>query len=291
MTVASSRAVPQAAATPPHNGFSLISNDKLLEIYTTMLRCSMLHARIRSLAKENKSIESRAAISHEALVAGVALDLLPGDTLAPAPGGILPCFVKGLPLNRIFSALAPKAAARPRCAPLNLIPPSLSLAVQLDRAIAAAAANKKSRNRKIAVAFCGNLSASPALLHEAMRQAGKRNLPILLVCQSDPNADEISPQTQAFGFPGVIVDSDDAVAIYRVATEAITHARRGSGPTLIECRPWPLSGHTAGSRLAARNPILKMEKYLTRKGLFDKKFKSAVMRGFRRELDAAVKND
>jgi len=290
MTIASSKVVPLTAATPPHNGFSLISNDKLLEIYSTMLRCRMLHARIRSFAKENKSIEPRATIGHEALAAAIALDLLPGDTLAPSPGGFLPSVVKGLPLNRIFSALSPKsAAARPRYAPLNLIPPSLGLSAQLDRAIAAAAANKKSRNKKIAVALCGNASASPHLLHEAMRQAGKRNLPILLVCESDPHAEEISPQAQAFGFPGVIVDSDDAVAIYRVATEAITHARRGSGPTLIECRPWPLSGSTTGSRQAARNPILKMEKYLTRKGLFDKKFKSAVTRAFRLELDAAIK--
>jgi len=124
-----------------------------------------------------------------------------------------------------------------------------------------------------------------------MRQAGKRNLPMLLVCQSDQHGDEISAQAQAFGFPGVIVDRDDAVAIYRVATEAITHARRGSGPTLIECRPWPLSGHIEGGRQAARYPILKMEEYLSSKGLFDKKFKSTVMAGFRRELDEAAHND
>jgi pyruvate dehydrogenase E1 component alpha subunit len=291
MIAASSRIVPEPAATPPHNGFSLISNQKLLELYSTMLKCHLLHARIRSLTLEDKSIESRAASSQKALAVAVALDLLPGDTLAPSPGGLIPSFVKGLPLRSIFSVLTPKAAARPRYAPLNLIPPSLSLAAQLNRAIAAAAAHKKSRNKRIAVAFCGNSSDSPDLLQDAMRQAGKRNLPILLVCQTDPRADEISPQAQAFGFPGVIVDRDDAVAIYRVATEAITHARRGSGPTLIECRRWPLSGSGAGSRKAASRPILKMEEYLTRKGLFDKKFKSTVMADFRRELDAAVQND
>ena len=122
-----------------------------------------------------------------------------------------------------------------------------------------------------------------------MRQAGKRNLPILLVGYSGPDDSEICSQAEAFGFPGVIVDRDDAVAIYRVATEAITHARRGSGPTLIECRPWTLSGHTESGRHAVRNPILKMEEYLSRKGLFDNKFKSRVMAEFRRELDTAIK--
>ncbi len=63
----------------------------------------------------------------------------------------------------------------------------------------------------------------------------------------------------------------------------------GSGPTLIECRPWVLSGHTESGRHAVRNPILKMEEYLSRKGLFDRKFKSRVMAEFRRELDTAIK--
>jgi pyruvate dehydrogenase E1 component alpha subunit len=122
-----------------------------------------------------------------------------------------------------------------------------------------------------------------------MHQAGKRNLPILLICQSGSQAEEVSPQAQAFGFPGVIVDGDDAIAVYRVATEAIAHARRGSGPTLIECRPWVLSGQKSSGSLQTSNPILKMEQYLTRKGLFDKKFKSRVTAAFRRELDDAMK--
>ena len=222
------------------------------------------------------------------MAAAILLDLLPGDTLAPAPRGFIPSFVKGLPLNQIFSAISSNSTvARPRYAHLNLIPPSLGLAKQLDRVIAAAAANKKIRNKKIVTAFCGNVSASQDLLLEAMRQAGKRNLPILFVCQSGQHADEISPQAQAFGFPGVIVDSDDAVAIYRVATEAITHARRGSGSTLIECKPWPLSGQIQGSRNAAKSHP-QNRKYLIRKSLFDKKFKSRVMSEFRRELDAAA---
>jgi TPP-dependent pyruvate/acetoin dehydrogenase alpha subunit len=167
MTIANSKVVPPAAATPPHNGFSLISNDKLLQIYSTMLKCRMIQARIRILAQQNGDLASGAA-GQEAAIAGVVLDLLPGDTLAPSPGGFIPCFVKGLSLNRIFSALSPRSgSARPRYAPLNLIPPSLSLAAQLDRAIAAAAENKKSRDKKIAVAFCGNSSASPDVLHEA----------------------------------------------------------------------------------------------------------------------------
>jgi TPP-dependent pyruvate/acetoin dehydrogenase alpha subunit len=252
----------------------------------------MLQARIHALTKANSSTVSDASLGPEASLeapgAGIGLDLLPGDTLAPSPHGFIPSFVKGLTLGNIFSFLSPGTASRPRYAHLNLIPPSLSLAKQLDRAIDAAAANKKSRNKKIAVAFCGSTSDSPDLLHQAMRQAGKRKLPMLLVCHTSPHAENFSAQAHDYGFPGVTVDGHDAVAVYRVATEALAHARRGSGPTLIECKPWSPSNRKPVGRAAAGNPIIKMEEYLTRKGLFDKKFKSAVMASFRRELDAAM---
>jgi pyruvate dehydrogenase E1 component alpha subunit len=292
MTTPSSQVVSPAAAAPPHNGFSLISNDTLLQLYTTMLKCRLLQQRIGIIVTEDGQIGPFAAASQEAAAAGVGLCLLPGDTLAPAPRGFIPSFVKGLPLeaifDRILSALTPKSAGpRPPYARLKLIPPSLSLATQLDRAIKAAITNKAARNKQIAVVFCGSSSAD--LLRNAMRQAGKRKLPMLFVCHSAGDDEAICQQTQDCGFPGVTVDADDAVALYRVATEAITHARRGSGPTLIECKPWPHPVSKPGKRRAAGSAILNMEAYLTRKGLFDKKFKSKVTASFRRELDAAMK--
>ncbi len=284
MTIASKQTAAPAGTTPPHNGFSLISNDKLLQLYSTMLKCRMLEKRILVMTQRNGSIGPNAAMSQEASAVGVGVDLLPGDTLAPSHHGLIQCFVKGLPLNRIFS----KANGRSPYTPLNLIPSTFSLGIQLDRAVAAAIANKKNRNKKIAVAFCGFVSASPSLLQETMRIAGKRNLPILLVCHNDTDVD-ICQQAEDSGFPGVTVDGDDAVAVYRVTTEAIAHARRGSGPTLIECKPWPLSAPKPGKRSKPIDPILNMETYLVRKGLFDKKFKSAVIAAFRRELEAATK--
>jgi pyruvate dehydrogenase E1 component alpha subunit len=121
-----------------------------------------------------------------------------------------------------------------------------------------------------------------------MRNAGAKSLPILFVCHCGHDAEDISLQAKNYGFPAVTVDANDAVALYRVATEAIAHARRGSGPTFIECKPWSLSGPGSSPRATAGNPILNMEKYLSRKGLFNKKLKSEVTANFARELDAAA---
>ena len=76
---------PTSAATPPHNGFSLISNQKLLDLYTAMLRCRLIEHHSRELIKSN--LPSRffaSSLGREASAVGVAIDLRRSDRIAPA---------------------------------------------------------------------------------------------------------------------------------------------------------------------------------------------------------------
>ena len=98
---------------------------------------------------------------------------------------------------------------------------------------------------------------------------------------------------------GITVDGNDVVAVYRVAQEAIARARRGQGPTLIECKTYRWYGHSEidpakyrdpeeVERWKAKDPIANMEKYLTGKGLFSAEWKQEIVDGFNKELDAAI---
>jgi len=89
------------------------------------------------------------------------------------------------------------------------------------------------------------------------------------------------------------VDGNDVVAVYRVAYESIGRARQGRGPTLIECKDFPMHDHFGIDRKRAKglkpsDPIRSMETYLDRKGLFDRKLKRQISAGFNKELDAAT---
>lgn len=273
MTTARSTATPVAAAQPPHNGFSLISNEKLLQLYRTMLQCRQLQTRIHTTA-----------IS-EAPIAGLSIDLLPADTLAPGPRGLTASFIKGLPLRAILAPAGRKPSFR--YASIHLIPPSLGLDAQLQRAFAAAKENKARRNKKLVVVFCGDPRTESKIFPELLRQAGKRKLPMLLACTSAPDAEDLTLLANECEISSMTVDGADAVAVYRAATEATAHARRGSGPTLIECKPWVHTGQTAAERRKAADSIFRMEEYLTRKSLFDKKLKASIKTKFRKELDSA----
>ena len=290
MTIARKKTSAPADSLSTHSGFSLISNEKLLELYITMLKCRMIEERFRILAKRNPGTPSSiTAAVHDAAIAGMAIDLLRGDTLAPSPGALIPCFVKGMPLAAIFSSLSGrKTPIRPAYASHGLIRPSFSAATQLKRALRKASTYKAKKNKKIVVVFCGDYTASSSDLDAAMERAGRKRLPVLFVCQTGYEVEDVSAKAHKYGFPGVIVDGDDAVAVYRVATEAIAHARRGSGPTLIECKPWPLSGRKSARPYITGNPIPNMETYLARKGLFSRKLKSKVTAAFQSELEAAI---
>jgi TPP-dependent pyruvate/acetoin dehydrogenase alpha subunit len=275
-----------------HNGFSLISNEKLLEIYSTMLKCRMLEERIHAISRQGKSAAITSGTSvHVAAIAGAAIDLVPGDALAPSHGALAPCFAKGMPLAAIFALVqANSTASRPRYSAINVVPPKVSSGKQIERALKVGAICKAKRNKKAVVVFFADASGAASEFESAIALAGKKKLPILFVYETKSHEGEQLLRAKEHNIPAVAVEDDDAVAVYRVATEALAHARRGNGPTLIECRPWPFNDRGTGKRVPAKHPIGKMETYLEGKGLFSKQIKSRIIAEFNRELDAAIES-
>jgi TPP-dependent pyruvate/acetoin dehydrogenase alpha subunit len=261
-----------------HKGFSLISNEKLLELYSTMLKCRMLENKIRALPALKAISPNGNSI---AAIAAAVIDLRPEDTLAPS-GSLLPCFVKGLPIAGILAAAAGQRASY---ASANTISPKFRTEIQLKRALDSVANRNKGKSKRIAVLFCSESPAGAGKIEHALLVAKRKKLPLVFVCH------ESGPATGPglHGLPTVNVDENDAVAIYRVATEAISHARRGSGPTLIECKPWPLAGGKRSGKHRTTDPIRSMESYLAKKGIDAGTFKKRVAAAFKRELDEALR--
>jgi pyruvate dehydrogenase E1 component alpha subunit len=259
------------APTPSGGGFQIISSERLLELYSTMLKCRMFAEGTRALIdKEKLSATSRSVGGREATDVGVALGLLPADTLASSECDLSLALVRGVPLHTILERVTahrqPSAAAR------------------LKAALTAARAHKAKNDNSVAVFFRSAAKPAEALWDEALRIAGAEKLPILFVSYPGAELGDAAAKTERCCFPAIAVDCNDAVAVYRVATEAVVHARRGNGPTLIECVLWPMRGAEPD------DPILNMEAYLSRKGLFSTKFKADVSARFERELAAALRS-
>jgi TPP-dependent pyruvate/acetoin dehydrogenase alpha subunit len=217
--------------TTDNDGFSLISNAKLIALYTSMLACRRISEKSKTSGKK-KPGSAESIVGHEAAMVGSAIDLLPNDAVAPA--------------------LWPETA-------LMAINPSASIAGSIGQATRSAAAESKSG--KITLLFTNGRQSTHAGWLKALTLAAERNLPMLFISLNSPALSHISEnplplKRKGYSLPVIRVDGDDVVAVYRVASEAIVHARKGHGPTLIDCQP-----------SASGDPIQNMREYLIGKGL------------------------
>ncbi|MGB7547290.1 MAG: thiamine pyrophosphate-dependent enzyme [Terracidiphilus sp.] len=286
-------------AQPGKNGFSLISSGKLIALYAAMVKCRMIGERAALLMRQGKLARHfHDAVGQEATIAGVAVDLLPEDTLSLSHGSFLAGFLAGQPLERMFSSL--------EAAPWNVTAPAATPADPLQTACDAALGLKTSRSGNVAVAFCGDGAARLECWRETLALAGHHELPIVLVCHNDARDEredltaatrfeEMADGALACGVPFITVDGNDVVAVYRVASESVARARLGRGPTLIECRAHRFhggagTGPESAAPLEAHDPIRNMETYLLGKGLFHAELKSGIATEFGRELDAATRS-
>jgi len=256
--------------------FSLISDERLVELYATMLKCRMIEERLPG--------QHGTAKKDEASAVGVAINLMKADSVHATAGAWRPQFIRGAPLKDL---LAEQSAAAN----------GLGLDASFDRATEQARAHKANGKGAIAVAFASSEHASARPWEKTLKHAAKHNLPILLVCQNGAaggktptrktaRSMELSLRAQQYGLPWIVVDGHDVVAVYRVACEAITHARKGNGPTLIDCQSWNVDG--APDAILDHDPIVNMEKYLEGKGLFKRQLRTRISAGFRKSLDAAL---
>lgn len=124
-------------------------------------------------------------------------------------------------------------------------------------ATGAAYASALRKDGKVTVCFFGDGAVNEGIFHESLNMAGIWNLPIIYVCENNLYAlstpfnkthavKNVSDRALAYGMVGVSVDGMDVEAVRKAAEEAVDRARKGEGPTLIECKTYRFYGHSRG---------------------------------------------
>ncbi|MCS6906402.1 MAG: thiamine pyrophosphate-dependent dehydrogenase E1 component subunit alpha [Anaerolineales bacterium] len=132
-------------------------------------------------------------------------------------------------------------------------------------AAGAALAFKMRGQRRVALAFFGDGAANEGAFHEAANQSAVWKLPVIFFCENNLYGEgtamhrstaiqNLADRAVAYGFPGVIVDGNDVVAVYEAVRQAAERARNGEGPTLIEAKTYRLRGHYEGDPQVYRTP-------------------------------------
>lgn len=124
-------------------------------------------------------------------------------------------------------------------------------------ATGAAYASALRNDGKITVCFFGDGAVNEGIFHESLNMAGVWNLPIVYVCENNRYAlstpmskthaaKNVSDRAPAYGMTGISIDGMDVEAVRKIAEEAVDRARKGKGPTLIECKTYRFYGHSRG---------------------------------------------
>ena len=156
-------------------------------------------------------------------------------------------------------------------------------------ATGAAFASKYKGDGRVAVSFFGDGAANRGTFHEALNMAAAFKLPAVFVCENNLFAisvcaryhmaiSDISDRAAAYGMPGYSIDGNDVELVYETAKAAVERARRGEGPTLIECKTWRHRGHYEGdpddyrtaeekAEWMQKDPIERLAKRLIEEGI------------------------
>lgn len=195
------------------------------------------------------------------------------------------------------------------CAPM-----SIPIGTQTLHAVGAAMAAQRLGEDSVTVAFLGDGATSVGDVHEALNFAAVFSAPCLFYVQNNQYAisTPVSKQTVApsiahkaigYGMPGIRVDGNDVLACYAVMAEAVTRARAGHGPTLIEAVTYRLGPHTTSDdptryrsqqevdHWLALDPIPRYRTYLQGQGLWSDRLEERVAarsKRLRAELRDAV---
>nr|HIL74128.1 thiamine pyrophosphate-dependent dehydrogenase E1 component subunit alpha [Rhodospirillales bacterium] len=293
-----------------------IGEEKRLTMYRLQLEVRHLEQRAHDLFFQNLiKGTSHLAIGQEAIASGFGAALRPDDYTFCTYRGHAHTLVRGTSMTGMLGELMGK-----ECGMLKGKGGSMHLTdvekgamgsyaiIGAHLPIAAGAAWQAQYNKtgQIAVCFFGDGTTNIGAFHEAINFAVIWDLPVVFVCENNlymeytpisevtavqhPAADRAS----AYGLPSIIVDGNDADAVYRVAITAFEKARSGGGPSLIEAKTYRHSGHSRADPASYR-PEGELEEWLKkdpipmyRQRLLDFGVKEKVVNGIEEAVIQAV---
>lgn len=248
-------------------------------------------------------------VGQEAVASGVMVHLSDQDQITSTHRGHGHLIAKGGEFDRMFAELYGRATGYCKgkggsmhiCnMELGMLGANGIVGAGPPIAMGAAFANKYRKNKHVAVAFFGDGASNEGSFHEAANMAALYKLPAVFVCENNGYGEytaqanhqavvDVADRAAGYGMPGVIVDGMDAIAVYEAAGDAIARARKGQGPTLLECKTYRFYDHVGVrgmgltyrtdeevQRWMKRDPIKLFEKHLADLKVLSKKQAEAI---------------
>jgi len=218
--------------------------------------------------------EYHLSLGQEAIAVGTCTAIEPTDLICPSIRGMGVYLSRGASLNQLMATFFDREGAicRGRWAhwhspvpDAGILPQTGMLGSGLVTSVGVALAQQHLATGKVVIAMLGDGATSTGYFHEGMVFAAFRQLPIVVIIENNRYAvstpiasvvkvSELSRRAQGYGIPGLTINGNDVLQVRATVRDAVERARRGEGPTLIECMTYRFGGSTVKDADQLRPP-------------------------------------
>ncbi len=244
-------------------------------MYNMMVKIRRVEERILDIFAQGKIPGFiHVSIGQEAVAVGVCSALRQDDYILTTHRGHGQAIAKGLDLKRFMAEIFGRldGYCRGRAGSMHVASKEWGVVGSngvvgggIPASLGTAFASQYKGKDQVTVCFFGDGATNEGTFHESLNLAAVWNLPVIFCCENNHWA-EFTPQkvhtklenlslrAESYGMPGVTVDGDDVLKVREAAEKAVARARKGEGPTLLECKTHRWFGHFAGDSQKYRDP-------------------------------------
>ena len=284
---ADGRLTPEAAGE-----LTLPAPGVLRELHRRMVLGRRFDTQATALTRQGRLAVYPSSRGQDACQVGAVLALRDSDWLFPTYRDSVAVVTRGVPAEDVLALLRGdwhcgydpyRYRVAPQCTPL---------ATNTLHAVGLAHAARLQAKDQVALVMLGDGATSEGDTHEALNFAGVWKAPVVFLVQNNgyaisvPLAKQTAAPTLAakgigYGIPSLLIDGNDAAAVYSAVRVAVERASAGGGPTLIEAVTYRIEAHTNAddatryrssdevSTWLERDPIARLTAYLSARGLLD----------------------
>ena len=242
-----------------------LGHDQLLEMFYWLKLIRAFDERLSNLVKQGKVRSGvYTGIGQEAIIVGTCFGLRKEDWICPLHRDLGAFLMKGVSAREMMAQMFAKAtglskgrdsALHSGVSELGIFGNTSMLGANLPVATGVGLTFKMEKTDNVVVAYFGEGASNVGDFHEALNIAGVQRLPILFICENNQYAysvplektmaiDDVADRAESYGFDGVSINGNDVLAVYQATQGALARARKGEGPTLIECKTYRWHGHS-----------------------------------------------
>lgn len=289
-------------------------------LYYMKLTRELEHRIERKLYRQGKIVGGvYVGRGQEAIAVGSSIDLQKDDVVCPSHRDMGAFLIRGMPPRTVLAQYMGRktGATRGRDGNMhmgdmqyNLVAFVSMLGDNVPVAAGIGLSFKMRRENHVVLCFFGDGATSRGDWHEGMNMAAVYKCPVVYVCNNNQYAystplerqmavENVADRAEAYGMPGEIIDGNDVLTVWDAASRAIARARSGEGPSLIECKTFRMTGHSAHDDAGyvphelfeaweQRDPIKRYEAFLVQRGILTTSAIEDVQKKVVKEVDDGV---